>query len=114
MKLEEVAEALGAKVVCGSKELSREVEYAFASDLMSDVLTIRADNLILLTGLANLQAIRTAEMSDIGCVVFVRNKRVSPEMIELANENGMVLMECPTTLFRASGLLFGSGLKAVY
>jgi hypothetical protein len=51
---------------------------AFASDLMSDVLTLKNDNLVLITGLATLQTIRTAEMADINCIIFVRNKKVSP------------------------------------
>ena len=114
MKIREVAEALGAKVVCGNEELDREVEFGFASDLMSDVLTLQTDSLLLITGLTNLQAIRTAEMSDISCVVFVRNKRVTPEMSALAQENEMVLLECPTTMFKAAGLLFGEGLKPLY
>lgn len=114
MKLQQLVDIIGGRVVCGNALLDREVEYAFASDLMSDVLTVQNDNMILITGLSNLQAIRTAEMSDIGVVVFVRNKPVSEEMVRLGNENGMVLIECPKSMFNASGLLFANGLKPVY
>ncbi|KAF5083404.1 hypothetical protein DSECCO2_88610 [anaerobic digester metagenome] len=114
MKLNQIVEVLQAKVVCGSELLNTEVEFAFASDLMSDVLTIQADNLLLITGLANVQAVRTAEMSDISAIVFVRNKKVNDDMIELAEENGMVLIECASSMFKAAGLLFGQGLKPVY
>ncbi len=62
---------------------------------MSDVLTVNCDNLLLITGLANLQAIRTAEMSDIDCILFVRNKSVSPEMKSLAEELGITLINAP-------------------
>jgi hypothetical protein len=94
--------------------LESEVEYAFASDLMSDVLTVEMDNVMLITGLANLQAIRTAEMSDIGKIIFVRKKRATDEMIRLAAENDIILIECDYSLFKTSGILFQNGLKPVY
>ncbi len=114
MTLKDVAEMLNGKVVNGSEHLEREVEFAFSSDLMSDVLTIQKDNMILLTGLANIQALRTAEMSDISCIVFVRNKKVNADMLKLGKESGIVLIECPSSMFRASGVLFSNGLKPVF
>jgi len=72
MKIREVVDILNANVVSGHALLDAEVEYCFSSDLMSDVLTVETDNLMLLTGLANLQTIRTAEMSDISKIIFVR------------------------------------------
>ena len=102
------------KVVSGEDLLSTEVEFAFASDLMSDVLTIEKDNLLLITGLANLQTIRTSEMSDINKIIFVRKKKVSNEMIQLAIENDMILIECEYSMFKTSGILFKSGLKPVF
>jgi predicted transcriptional regulator len=114
MKVKEIADLLNAKVLCGEDKLEIDLEYAFASDLMSDVLTTQTEGMVLLTGLANVQAIRTAEMSDIQCVVIVRNKNVSAEMIDLASENGIVLVECEASMFKASGLLYGNGLKPIF
>ena len=114
MKLKEVVELLNAKVVSGEDLLSAEVEYAFASDLMSDVLTIEKDNLLLITGLANLQTIRTSEMSDITKIIFVRKKKASNEMIQLAVENEIILIECDYSMFKASGILYNAGLKPVF
>lgn len=114
MKLKDIADLIDAKVVCGKQWLDKEVECAFASDLMSDVLTLSADNMLLLTGLANVQTIRTAEMSDINAIIFVRKKKVSPEMIELATENEMVLLECNFSLFKTSGILYQAGVSEVY
>jgi len=114
MKLSELAELVNGNVVCCHHRLDSEVEYAFASDLMSDVLTVRADKLLLITGLANMQAVRTAEMADIPAIVFVRNKTISEDMIQLAEDNGIVLIESPFTMFRASGILYSKGVKPVY
>jgi len=88
--------------------------HAFSSDLMSDVLTGDYHKTVLVTGLSNLQAIRTAEMSDISEVIVARNKEVSKEMIELALENDIVLLSSRYSLYRISGILFREGIKPVY
>ena len=114
MKLKEIAAVLHATTSCGVDKLEGEVEMGYSSDLMSDVLTLDTENLILITGLVNLQAIRTAEMADIRAIVFVRNKKATEQMLELARENGMCILESPYSLFKSSGLLFQAGLKPIY
>ncbi len=114
MKLRDIATVLNAKVTCGADKLDEEIGMGYSSDLMSDVLTLDTDNLILITGLVNLQCIRTAEMADIRAIVFVRNKKASDQMLELACENGMCILESPFSLFKSSGLLFQAGLKPIY
>jgi len=90
------------------------LEYAFASDLMSDVLTVEKDNLILITGLANLQTIRTAEMSDISCIIFARDKKIGNDIIDLAKENNIMLIESPHSVFHIAGELYKAGIKPIY
>ncbi len=114
MKLSEVAEILDARVICGVDKLEDEVDFGFASDLMSDVLTLDTQNMLLVTGLSNLQTIRTAEMAEIVPIVFVRNKTITPEMKALAEENGMVLMASPRSMFRAISALAQKGLQPIY
>ncbi|MFZ4522832.1 MAG: DRTGG domain-containing protein [Bacteroidales bacterium] len=114
MKVKEIRDLIRGTIVSGGDNLDNTVEMAFASDLMSDVLTVKTDNLLLLTGLVNIQAIRTAEMSDISCVVFVRNKKVTEEMIRLATENKMTIIQSPYSMFKVSGILFGAGIKPVF
>jgi hypothetical protein len=113
MDLIALVELVNANLVAGNPD-KRIVEKAFCSDLMSDVLTIDTDHLLLITGMANLQTIRTAEMADIHAILLVRNKKATPEMIHLAKENNLVLFETPISMFHAAGRLFGAGLKPVY
>jgi hypothetical protein len=114
MKLRELVDLLNAKVICGELHLDRDVEFAFASDLMSDVLTVEMRHIVLLTGMANIQAMRTAEMSDALAIILVRNKKSTAEMKEIARQNEMVLMEYSGSMFRASGILYNAGIKPVY
>jgi|SRR5574344_742288 predicted transcriptional regulator len=114
MKLKEICSLVDGQVVAGESKMDENVDFAFASDLMSDVLTIRVNNFLLITGLANIQSIRTAEMSDVKYVLFARGKKVTDEMLELANENDMVIMITSFSMFKTSGVLYGAGLKPVY
>jgi len=114
MKVSEIIKVLDGKILCGEERGDYAVDVAFASDLMSDVLTLKNDHVLLITGLNNLQTIRTAEMSDISCVILARNKRASEEMIELARENDMILIECRYSVFKTCGLLFEAGVKPIF
>lgn len=114
MNLRELTKLVNGTAVCGEDRMDEEVEYAFASDLMSDVLTIRLDNFLLITGLANIQSVRTAEMSDVQYILFARGKKVTDEMLELAKDNGMLVITTPFSIFKTSGILYGAGLKPVY
>ncbi len=114
MKVEDIARVLDAPIVCGEDQMQYAIEVAFASDLMSDVLTLKHDHVLLITGLANTQTIRTAEMSDIKCIVFARNKKATPEMIQMAKENEIMIIECRYSVFKTCGLLYQEGVKPVY
>lgn len=114
MKLSGIIELTKAQIVAGKSTENLVLEKAFSSDLMSDVLTLEEDNLLLITGLSNVQLIRTAEMADIEVVLLARNKKASAEMIELANENDLIILESPCSIFKISGILYGKGLKPVY
>jgi hypothetical protein len=114
MTIREIAEIIDGKVICCEDKVSTSVEYAFSSDLMSDVLTIEKENLLLITGLANLQTIRTSEMSDISCIIFARDKKIGEEMVALARENNMILVESPHSMFHISGELYKAGIKSIY
>ena len=111
MTVEDVRRILKADLVCGESQLQTEVHNACGSDMMSDVLAFVKDQSVLLTGLVNPQVVRTAEMMDMVCVVFVRGKEPSPEMIALADERHMVLMKSPLRMFTACGLLYSEGLS---
>lgn len=110
MKISKIQELLDAKVLCCEENLEKHVYSAFGCDLMSDVLAYVTDQAVLLTGLVNPQVIRTALMLDMVCIVFVRSKTPSEEMLELARDNGIVMMSTDMTLYSASGTLYSNGL----
>lgn len=110
MKISEIKDRLGAELLCGEDRLGEEVKAACCSDMMSDVLAFVKDQGVLLTGLINPQVIRTANMMDMVCVVFVRGKTPTEEIVELARESGIVLMRSSIRAYEACGILYSAGL----
>ena len=110
MKISTIRDLLEAKVVCCEEGLNRHVYSACGSDMMSDVLAYVKDQAVLLTGLVNSQVIRTAEMMDMNCIVFVRTKMPTAEMTELAKESGIVILATDKRMYEACGLLYSNGL----
>lgn len=110
MKISDIKALLSATVLCGEENLDSDIHSACGSDMMSDVLAYVKDQAVLLTGLVNAQVIRTAEMMDMICIVFVRSKMPTPEMIELAKESGIVLLSTGKRMFETCGILYANGL----
>ena len=110
MQIKKIAELLNAEVLCGADRLDSVVNSAFGCDMMSDVLAFVKDQGVLLTGLCNPQVVRTAVMMDMKCIVFVRGKRPSEEVISLADDSGIVVMATEERMYASCGVLYVNGL----
>ena len=111
MKISDIKEILEAEVICRADLLDTPVNAACGSDMMSDVLAFVKEQAVLLTGLVNPQVVRTAEMMDMHCIVFVRGKRPTLDMIEMAEEREMVMLCSNLEMFTSCGKLYSSGLR---
>lgn len=111
MKISEIKSILNAELICGEEFIENEVHTACGSDMMSDVLAYVKEQAVLLSGLVNPQVVRTAEMMDMKCIVFVRGKEPDEDMIELAVERDIVLLGTKLEMFTSCGLLYKNGLK---
>ena len=111
MQLNQVKEVLNAIVLCGEDRLDQEVVSACGSDFLSDVLAFVKNQALLLTGLVNPQVVRTADMVEMKCIVFVRGKVPGPDILSLAEERDIVVMTCPKRMYEACGLLYSNGLR---
>ena len=110
MTVKDAMETLGARVLVGEDRLDQEVRSACGSDMMSDVLAFSKDHSILLTGLCNPQVIRTAEMLDIVCIIFVRGKKPDEVVLQMAKDSGLVVLATGPRMFSACGMLYQAGL----
>lgn len=110
MVLSEIINLINGEIHTCTDKMNVVIKSACGADLMSDVMAFSEENTMLLTGLVNPQVIRTAEMMDIQVVVFVRGKKPSKAMCELAEEKGIVLLSTDLTMFTACGVLYKAGI----
>ena len=111
MKISDIIQILDAQLLTPGADLETEVHTACGSDMMSDVLAFVKDQSVLITGLNNPQVVRTADMMDMICIVFVRGKRPDAGILALAEERGMAILCTRHTMFTACGLLYEQGLR---
>lgn len=110
MKVRDIIGILKAEIL-NEGNLDEEVKTACGSDMMSDVLAFVKDQSVLLTGLVNPQVVRTAEMMDMHCIIFVRGKQLDSSIVELAQQKDITLLATPYRMFTACGLLYLNGLR---
>jgi predicted transcriptional regulator len=108
--LAEVRDLLEAKIVVGDEKLETVVHTAFGADLMSDVLAFARSGCLLITGLSNVQAIRTAYALDIAAIVICRGKALNDKFVEIARDLGIPILWTPFILFEACGRLYREGI----
>ena len=111
MKIKDIVDILDGYVICGEDALDTEVLSACASDMMSDVLAFVKEQSVLVTGVCNPQVINTAEIMEMRCIVFVREKQPSEMMIDIAKRKGIVLLGTKHRMFASCGMLYAAGLK---
>lgn len=111
MKIREIVKLLDAKILCGEELIDGEVNSACGCDMMSDVLAFVKEQAVLVTGLCNPQVVRTAEMMDMRCIVFVRGKIPPADVVALAKECGIVVLASKERMYVACGKLYASGLS---
>ncbi len=112
MKLTQIKEIINGTTIIENQP-NQEIFHVFSTDLMSDALALvdGGEETLLLTGLCNMQTLRTAEMLDINTIIFVRDKQPDEEMVSLANKMHFNLYTTPMTMYETCGLLFRGGLK---
>jgi predicted transcriptional regulator len=108
--LAEVRDLLDAELVVGQERLELEVHTAFGADLMSDVLAFARSGCLLITGLANLQAVRTAYALDIAAIVICRGKALTDSFVETARELSIPILWTPLIMFETCGRLYRAGI----
>jgi len=110
MVIQDLAHILDADTVYMANP-NTEITTACGSDMMSDVLAFVKEQSVLLTGLVNTQVVRTAQMMDIKCIVFVRGKEPTEEVTCLAEKLDISLLKSPLRMFSACGRLYEAGLR---
>ena len=112
MNVQEMIKIINGTLLTPHVTLTREVKGGCGADLMSDVLASIKPEAVLLTGLCNIQVVRTAQMADVCAIVFVRGKMPAPDTIDLAAQENIPLITSPFGTFELCGRLYRAGLHS--
>jgi predicted transcriptional regulator len=113
MKLTEIRDILECEVMTEDDDLSVEVSHVVASDGMSEILAFAKSSELMITGLTNIQSIRTADISGVSAVIYCRGKRPDKKVIEFAKQKRIPVMVTKMVMFDICGILYNKGLKGV-
>ena len=112
MKLADVERLLKAEVLVAPVDASVEITAAGAADLISDVLAFVKERTLMLTGLTNPQVVTAADLVDLTGIVFVRGKKPSRDVLEMAERRGLPLFRTHLHMYEACGILYKAGLRS--
>lgn len=111
MKLADIVEKLGLEVVCGQEKLTADVEYAYVSDMLSDVMANAQEGAIWLTIQVHQNIVAVAAMREFPAIVCTKNRRPEADTIEKAIDENIALLVADKTTFEAAGLLWEMGIR---
>ena len=106
MKLEDLAENIGARIITPGRPGGTEVTRIYAGDRVSDLLNEASDKTLLVSNLASVQMMRVAELMDVPGICFVNGVEPEPEVVALARTNGTLLLVSPAGVFETCGLIY--------
>lgn len=113
MRLDDIRDLLRCEVLTEGDDLSADVQSVVASDGMSEILAFARFGELMVTGLTNIQAIRTADISGVSAVVFCRGKRPDGKVVDFAKKKGIPVLVTKMVMFDICAVLYNKGLKGV-
>lgn len=113
MKLHEIKDLLQCEVLAGEDDLLIDVHQVVASDGMSEILAFAKSEELMITGLTNIQSIRTADIAGVCAVIYCRGKRPDKKVIEFARQKQIPVLVTKMVMFDICGILYNKGLKGV-
>jgi predicted transcriptional regulator len=113
MKLSEIRDILQCDVLTGEEDLAVDVQQVVASDGMSEILAFAKSKELMITGLTNIQSIRTADIAGVSAVIYCRGKFPDKRVIEFARQKKIPVMVTRMVMFDICGILYGKGLKGI-
>jgi predicted transcriptional regulator len=111
--LREIRKLLHCDVLTAGDDLEFDITQVVASDGMSEILAFARSNELMITGLTNIQSIRTADVAGVSAVLYCRGKLPDDKVIEFARQKQIPVLATKMGMFDICGVLYSRGLKGV-
>lgn len=117
MRLDRLAERIGARLVVSSKGQGASIGRVYAGDRMSDLLSAVSDDVLLVTNLSNNGLARLIELMDVPGLCLLNGAEPDAKLFAAAKAGGAALLVSPAGMYETCGRLYralhdGGGLEA--
>ena len=106
MKVNELVEKLGLKVLAGANGLDREIDGCYISDLLSDVMGNAMEGNIWITLQTHKNVMAVASLKELACIILVKNLVPNDETIEQSNDEDLPLLQTSLPTYEIAGLVY--------
>jgi serine kinase of HPr protein (carbohydrate metabolism regulator) len=105
MAIREAAAGLGARIVQDEFE-DTQLEGAYTSDLLSDVMANAKTGGALITIQAHKNTVAVATLVNISCLIICNNRPLTEDMLEAAKDEGIAVLLTKENQFTVSGKIW--------
>ena len=106
MKVSELVNKLGLKVFSGEVGLGREVDGAYVSDLLSDVMGNAEEGMVWITLQTHRNVMAIASLKELAAVILVKGLEPEVDMLEHALEEQIPVLGTGFSTFEIAGQLY--------
>lgn len=106
MKVSDLVEKLGLKVISGEKGLNREVDGAYVSDLLSDVMGNARENQVWITLQVHQNVMAIASLKDMAAVILVKGLEANENTVHHSNDEQIPILSTTLSTFDIAGKLY--------
>ena len=106
MKVQELVDKLGLKVLAGADGMDREIDGCYISDLLSDVMGNAMEGNIWVTLQTHKNVMAVASLKELACVILVKNLVPNDETIEQSNEEGLPILQTSLPTYEIAGKIY--------
>ena len=106
MKVQELVDKLGLKVLSGANGLDREIDGCYISDLLSDVMGNAMEGNIWITLQTHKNVMAVASLKELACIILVKDLMPNAETIEQSNDDGLPVLQTSLPTYEIAGLVY--------
>ena len=106
MKVQELVDKLGLKVLSGANGLDREIDGCYISDLLSDVMGNAMEGNIWITLQTHKNVMAVASLKELACIILVKDLVPNAETIEQSNDDDLPVLQTSLPTYEIAGLVY--------
>lgn len=106
MKVQELVDKLGLKVLAGANGLNREIDGCYISDLLSDVMGNAQEGNIWITLQTHKNVMAVASLKEMSCIILVKDLGANEDTINQSNEEELPILQTSLPTFEIAGLVY--------